>query len=83
MMDQIRSNVSKANVVGRLVSGDQTAALVIAGLMEYNPLTDKEISYSKVGNELEHIRAKFEKKYDNISIHIIGFAVLVKDMIEA
>lgn len=81
MMNQLRSNVSKADVIGRLVSNDQTSALVIAGLLEYNPLTDQEISYDDVGNHLEQIRTKYED--EDTSIHIIGFAKIVDDMLAA
>ncbi|MDN5937723.1 MAG: MMPL family transporter [Salinisphaera sp.] len=81
MMKQLRSNVSKANVIGRLVSPDQTAALVIAELIEVDPLTDEKISYTEVGDKLEAIRAKFEG--ENVSVHIVGFAKVVDDMTDA
>ncbi len=81
MMDKLRSNVSKANVIGRLVSNDQTAAMVVAELLERDPVTDEKIDYNEVGDKLEAIRAKFED--ENTTVHIIGFAKVVDDMTDA
>lgn len=81
MMDKLRTNVSKANVVGRLVSEDQRSALVVAELLEVDPATGEEIDYTRVGDKLEEIRAQFED--DTTSVHIIGFAKVVDDMTDA
>ncbi|MGQ0503295.1 MAG: efflux RND transporter permease subunit [Panacagrimonas sp.] len=37
MMERIRRNVAKASVIGRLVSGDQTTALIQLELLEHDP----------------------------------------------
>lgn len=81
MMQQIHDNVSKANVIGRLVSEDATAALVIAELQDLDPVTQQPLDYTAVGKQLEKIRGSFED--DQISVHIIGFAKIVHDMTEA
>jgi predicted RND superfamily exporter protein len=81
MMRRIRSNVGKANVIGRLVSEDETAALVVAELMDFDPHTGKPLDYSAVGTQLEEIRAAFED--DAIAVHIIGFAKIVDDITAA
>lgn len=81
MMKQLRSNVSKANIIGRLVSNDQDSALVLAHLIEVNPLTDEKIDYTEVGDQLEAIRARFEDEHT--SVHIIGFAMVVNAMTDA
>lgn len=81
MMKQLRSNVAKANIVGRLVSEDQQAAMVVAELLEKDPVTGKEIDYTEVGAKLEEIRARYED--ENTTVHIIGFAKVVHDMTEA
>ncbi|MHA7834426.1 MAG: hypothetical protein ACX94A_08100 [Algiphilus sp.] len=72
MMKQLRSNVAKANIVGRLVSEDQQAAMVVAELLERDPVTGKAIDYTEVGRKLEEIRAKYED--GNTTVHVIGFA---------
>ncbi|MDT0619930.1 efflux RND transporter permease subunit [Salinisphaera sp. P385] len=81
MMDKLRSNVSKANVIGRLVSNDQSAAMVVAELLERDPVTNEKIDYNEVGDKLEAIRTKFED--ENTTVHIIGFAKVVDDMTDA
>lgn len=81
MMKKLRSNVSKANVVGRLVSADQHAAMVVAELIEVDPVTKEKVSYSAVGKKLEEIRQKFEDK--DTTVRIVGFAKVVDDMTNA
>lgn len=81
MMKQLRSNVAKANIVGRLVSEDQRAAMVVAELLERDPVTGEAIDYTEVGRKLEEIRAKYED--GNTTVHVIGFAKVVHDMTEA
>ena len=83
MMDRIRINVGKANVVGRLVSQDQTAALIAVELLETDPDTNQPLDYVKVGDKLEEIRANYEKLNPDVSVHIIGFAKVVDDMTDA
>jgi uncharacterized protein len=81
MMERIRINVGKANVVGRLVSEDQTAALIAVELLETDPGSNKPLDYVEVGDKLEAIRARFET--ENTTVHIIGFAKVVDDMTDA
>ena len=79
--ERIRSNVAKANVIGRLVSEDHSAALIVAELLDTDPTTGEKLDYVQVGQKLEEIRAQFEN--DDISVHIIGFAKVVDDMTAA
>lgn len=79
--DKVRNNVAKANVIGRLVSEDHTAALIMAELLDYDPDTGEPLDYTKVGDKLEEIRAQFEDA--DASVHIIGFAKVVDDMTDA
>lgn len=81
VMQRIRGNVAKANVTGRLVSEDQTSAMVVAELLDLDPATGEPLDYVKVGDKLEEIRAKYET--DAVSVHIIGFAKVVHDMTAA
>jgi predicted RND superfamily exporter protein len=81
VMQRIRGNVAKANVTGRLVSEDQTSAMVVAELLDLDPGTGEPLDYVKVGDKLEEIRAKYEN--DSVSVHIIGFAKVVDDMTDA
>jgi predicted RND superfamily exporter protein len=75
---QVRENVQKSDWVGRLVSGDQTAAMVVATLQEADPETGQRLSLQDVAKRLEAIRAKYEK--DGTTVHIIGFAKAIGDI---
>ena len=76
---QLRNDVLKGNLVGRLVSNDFTASMIVTELLEFDPATQKRLDYIALGEELEDkIRAKFEK--DGIQVHIIGFAKSISDI---
>jgi len=76
---EVRENILKAGIVGRLVAKDFTAALVTAQLVEIDPTTGQRLDYFKVARLLEdNIRGKFQD--DRIDIHIIGFAKMIGDI---
>ncbi|MBP6011297.1 MAG: MMPL family transporter [Alphaproteobacteria bacterium] len=76
---QLKNDVLKGNLVGRLVSNDFTASLVVTELLEYDPATQKRLDYIDLGEQLEKkIRGKFEK--DGLEVHIIGFAKNISDI---
>ncbi len=81
ILEKIKSNVGKAQIIGRLVTEDQRGAMVVSELLEFDPTTGEKLDYRKVGEYLEEIRAKYEK--DGITVHIIGFAKIVDDMTDA
>src|ERR1700758_4750750 len=53
MMQRIRTNVAKASVIGRLVSEDQTTALVQLELLEHDPASNQRVplDYVKAGDK--------------------------------
>ncbi len=74
--DTIRSNIVKANILGRLVAKDWSGAMVWADII---PESDThKVDYQKIAKQLEAIRAKYEK--GNITVHVIGFAKMVGDI---
>jgi predicted RND superfamily exporter protein len=76
---QLKNDVLKGNLVGRLVSNDFTASMVVAELLEYDPGTQKKLDYIDLGEQLEQkIRKKFEK--GDLQVHIIGFAKNISDI---
>ena len=81
MLEKVKSNVGKAQVIGRLVTEDQRGALIMSELLEYDPATGEKLDYREVGEELEKLRAKYES--DGVNVHIIGFAKIVHDMTNA
>jgi predicted RND superfamily exporter protein len=79
---QVRENVLKANIVGRLVANDFRGAIISAQLLEFNPNTGEPLDYIFVAHELEDkIRAKNGGTADVIvDTHIIGFAKVIGDI---
>jgi predicted RND superfamily exporter protein len=79
---QVRENVLKAKIVGRLVANDFSGAIISAQLLEFNPNTGEPLDYIFVARELEEkIRAKNDTNVDVIvDTHIIGFAKVIGDI---
>jgi hypothetical protein len=79
---QVRKNVLKSGIVGRLVANDFSAAMISAELLEVNPNTGERLDYIDVARQLESIRTKYSNhdvgvQYD---YHIIGFAKVIGDI---
>ena len=77
---QVRENVIKAGVVGRLVANDFSGALVSAKLQEFDPNTGAKLDYLNVAAELERIRAEASGGDAIADVHVIGFAKVVGDI---
>lgn len=81
-LNQVRRNIQKAGIVGRLVANDFSGAMISAELQEHDPETGEALDYVEVAHRLEEdIRDRFAtrdgRQYD---IHIIGFAKMVGDV---
>jgi predicted RND superfamily exporter protein len=79
---QVRENVLKADLVGRLVSNDFSGAIISAQLLEFNPNTGEPLDYIFVARELEErIRARNDDVAEVlVDTHIIGFAKVIGDI---
>ncbi|MBW2366847.1 MAG: MMPL family transporter [Deltaproteobacteria bacterium] len=80
---QVRRNILKANIMGRLVANDFSAAIISAELMEFHPTTGEQLDYIDVSHTLEkQIREKYktETEAGGYDIHIIGFAKVIGDI---
>ncbi len=79
-IEEVKSNLFKSSEIGKTVAKDLSGALVIADLIENDPVTNKKIDYGTFTQQLEKIRTIYET--DEISIHIIGFAPFIGDIID-
>jgi predicted RND superfamily exporter protein len=78
-LERVRENVLKADLAGRLVADDFSAALVSADLLEQDTAATRSLNYLDVADQLEgSIREKFVD--DRIDIHIVGFAKAMGDI---
>ena len=78
---EVERNLLQSSYIGRLVTPDFRGALVRAELVEWNPVTGERLDYTEVAAQLDLMRARYES--DNIDVHIIGFAKLIDNIIDA
>ena len=78
---QVRENILKAGIVGRLVSNDFTAAMISAQLLEIDPNTGAPLDLFSVARQLEEIRTTNDAA-GVADTHIIGFAKVIGDISE-
>jgi predicted RND superfamily exporter protein len=78
-LEQVRKNILKSGIVGRLVANDFSAAIISAQLLEIDPKTGEKLDFIEVGHQLEEqLRDQFEN--DQIAVHIIGYAKVISDI---
>ncbi|WP_394242254.1 RND family transporter [Halopseudomonas laoshanensis] len=87
-LEQLRENVLKSGEIGRLVANNFKSTIIEVPLQEYYPNPDDQgellrLDYGDFSRQLEEkIRSEFQAENPNISIHIVGFAKKVGDLIE-
>ncbi|MGB0956072.1 MAG: efflux RND transporter permease subunit [Panacagrimonas sp.] len=59
MLQTVRNNVEKADVIGRLVSNDERGAMIFGELIERDPVSGEKLDYFKAEDGLEQIRHRF------------------------
>jgi predicted RND superfamily exporter protein len=82
---EVRQNVLKAGLAGRLVANDFSGAIISAELLEFDPNSGEPLDYIGVAERLERdIRQRFQgpEVGVEISVHIIGFAKVIGDISE-
>ena len=84
---QLRDNIRKAGIVGRLVANDYSGAIVSAQLLEQDPETGRPVARIKIGDALGKVRTRIEGgdaaagiPAGHIGVYIIGFAKVVNDI---
>ncbi|MCJ7556951.1 MAG: MMPL family transporter [Gammaproteobacteria bacterium] len=79
-LEQLRENVLKSGQIGRLVANNFKSTIVLAPLVDRDAETGEKLDYKKLSESLETlVRDKYSS--DTVSIHIIGFAKIVGDLI--
>jgi len=84
--EQLRLNIARSGIVGRLVGTDFKSSMIFVPLMDKDPATGKAIDYRELSRMLEeNIRTRYQAEGANgpkLRIHIIGFAKLIGDLID-
>ncbi len=78
-LQQVKQNILKAGILGKLVANDFSGALISAQLQEIDPDTGEKLDYIQVAKLLEE-RLRANNGNDNVVIHIIGFAKVIGDI---
>src|SRR5690554_3999812 len=87
-LNDLRVNILKSGEIGRLVANDFKSSIIEVPLQESYPNPENQgeliqLDYGEFSRLLEEkIRSEFQGENPNISIHIIGFAKKVGDLIE-
>ena len=79
---EVQRNIARAGIMGDLVGNDWKSAAIIVPLLDNNPETGERLDYAKLSKKLEDIRDQFTEGNPDKSIHIIGFAKLIGDLID-
>jgi len=80
-MAQLQTNIARAGLVGSLVSNDLRSSMVVVPLLDRLADTGQPLDYAEFSRALEtQVRAL---ESEHVKIHIIGFAKLVGDLIDA
>jgi predicted RND superfamily exporter protein len=77
---EVRANIGKSHIIGRLVSPDMTSALISARLLDQDPATGQRLDYMALGRKLEALRQQYQSP--DVAVHIIGFCKAVSDLAE-
>ena len=76
---KIRNNVIVGGYTGQLVATDNTSAMVVADLLEFDPMTKQKLDYLDLSSKLEReVRQKLETP--EFQVQIIGFAKQIGDI---
>ena len=79
-LEQLRHNILRSGEIGKLVAADFRSSAIVVPLLDYDAQARKALHYGELSKRLENIRAKYEGK--GVSIHIVGFAKVVGDLID-
>lgn len=78
-IEKLRTNISKAGIVGSLVATDLKSTMIVTPLLDVHPQTGKPLNYGEFSQALEQKIRSFES--DNVGVYIVGFGKIVGDLI--
>jgi predicted RND superfamily exporter protein len=77
----VSENIAMSGEIGQLVSNDFTSSTIYVPLLDFDGLTNQPINYAQLANELNRIRESYRTQ--GVTLHIVGFGMVVGDMINA
>jgi predicted RND superfamily exporter protein len=80
-LDQLRLNLTRSGIVGRMVANDYKSTIIEVPIYDMDPTTGERLNYLEFSRDLEKlVRQGYEN--DNVGVHIIGFPKIVGDLLE-
>lgn len=79
---EVQINMVRAGILGDLIANDLKSMTILVPLLDKNPETGERLDYAELSDRLEEVRERFTADNPDKSIHIIGFAKLVGDLID-
>lgn len=79
-IDKLRTNISKAGIVGSLVANDLKSTMIVTPLLDIQPQTGQPLNYGEFSKTLERDIRSFES--DKVGVYIVGFGKIVGDLID-
>jgi predicted RND superfamily exporter protein len=75
----VAQNIANTGRVGELVSDDYTSSMMYVPLLQYDGITNQNLNYGELTAQLNQLRKEYASQ--GVTLHIIGFAMVVGDMI--
>lgn len=78
-LQQLRANIERSGEIGQLVAADFKSTVISVPLLGVDPQTGKDLDYGALSAQLEQLRTQYAGQ--RVSMHIVGFAKIVGDLI--
>jgi predicted RND superfamily exporter protein len=75
----VQQNIQRAGLSGSMVSTDYKSTMIYLPLLESDAFTGKPLDYGKLARQLEQLRTEYAAQ--GVTLHIVGFAMVVGDLI--
>lgn len=79
-IEQLKTNVMRAGLVGSQVANDLHSAMITVPLLAVDPQTGEALDYAELNTRLETLRQQFESPR-LVRLHVIGFAKVMGTLI--
>lgn len=79
---QLQNNIARSSSAQNLMGTDHASSMIFLPLLDSDPATGTALDYRALSKSLDALRAKYSgADHPNIQIHVVGFAMLVGDLI--
>ncbi len=80
-VEQLRLNIARAGIVGKLVANDYRSAMIFVPLLDKDPSSGKPIDYAALSGAIDAAMKQHAAGPNPVKIHVIGFARLIGELL--